>query len=230
MGGWPAKDLPSLIMLLLPGFISASIFYTLTAHPKTTEFERLIQALIFTVLIQPFTAFVKWTLLHFSSDLNLFGRSIYVGPWTRNVELTWSIIIAFLLGVGFALFANKDWFHWVARCCRLTKRTSFPSEWYSAFASEERWVVLHLTGNRILKGWPIEWPDQPDKGHFVIGSPAWILDDGSTVPVYQTKKLIIASKDVEIVEFLNLDLEITASPEDVASANDRLLALRRKEK
>lgn len=37
--GWIAKDLPTLIFLLLPGFISAGLFYTLTAHPKTSEFE-----------------------------------------------------------------------------------------------------------------------------------------------------------------------------------------------
>jgi hypothetical protein len=32
--GWIAKDLPTLVFMLLPGFLAAGVFYTLTAHPK----------------------------------------------------------------------------------------------------------------------------------------------------------------------------------------------------
>ncbi len=47
-----AKDLPTLVFMLLPGFLAAGIFHTLTAHPKSSEFERVIQALIFTTILK----------------------------------------------------------------------------------------------------------------------------------------------------------------------------------
>ena len=77
--GWIAKDLPTLIFLLLPGFISAGLFYTLTAHPKTSEFERLVQALIFTTLIKFTTTLIKPILFRFSS-----GHSF--GAWDADAD------------------------------------------------------------------------------------------------------------------------------------------------
>jgi hypothetical protein len=44
-----SKDTLSLLYFLLPGLVTAAIYYSLTAHPKKETFERVVQALIFTV-------------------------------------------------------------------------------------------------------------------------------------------------------------------------------------
>src|SRR4051812_27677639 len=124
----PSVDiaLANLLAYLLPGFITAWLFFALTAHPKTNSFERIIQALIFTVLIRAMTAATRWAFVH-------IGPYYYFGEWTDDVSLGWSIANAFLLGLVFALFANKDWFHALLRKMQVTVRTSYPSEWFSAF-------------------------------------------------------------------------------------------------
>lgn len=220
--GLIAKDLPALIFLLLPGFISAGVFYTLTAHPKTSEFERLIQSLIF-------TAFVRVAVSVTRSLIYLVGlRCRSFGTWDADVEFNWSILLAVLIGIVFAFLANHDTFHWVARKCKLSNRTSYPSEWYGTFKENPRRVVLHMDGDRRLKGWPAEWPDQPDKGHFVITDPAWILDDERLAPVYEDDRIMIPAVDVKIVEFLRRPEEITEDPEEVLRSRELLNEARKR--
>ena len=121
----------------------------------------------------------------------------------RDVELVWvwSSCQPFV-GLTFAYLANSDKFHKFFRTRGFTKRTSYPSEWYGVFATERRWVILNLADGRRLFGWPVEWPDQPDKGHFVLHEAEWLLDDNERAPLYQVAVLMIPASDVKMVEFL----------------------------
>jgi hypothetical protein len=184
----------------------------LTAHRRLSPFERTVQALIFTAIIQAI-------ILVFRGVFLLFGKIYSFGTWNENIAFVFSIILAILLGIVVSLFANKDWFHkflrgeykW-SKCFKrfggITKRTSYPSEWFSAFNEEQKYIVLHLDGERRLYGWPREWPDHPDSGHFVIEEPYWLLDDGTAIKNDSVKKMLISVKDVESVEFLLAPIEI----------------------
>ncbi len=71
-----AKDIPMLIQMLLPGFIAAGVFFTLTAHPKLSEFERLIQALIFTSILRVLTISIRAIFLFAGAHLGSLGLRI----------------------------------------------------------------------------------------------------------------------------------------------------------
>ena len=89
--------------------------------------------------------------------------------WTDATEIVVSVGIALLLGFIAIFFSNTDTLHRFARFLRLTRETSYSSEWYSAFHhNTDCYVVLHLHGQRRLYGWPEEWPSRPDQGHFRI--------------------------------------------------------------
>ena len=49
---WASSETVTVLTFLLPGFVAAAIFYSLTSHPKPSDLERVIQALIFTVIGQ----------------------------------------------------------------------------------------------------------------------------------------------------------------------------------
>jgi len=199
-----AKDILAFLYVLLPGFVAAWMFYGLTAHPKADWFERTVQALIFTVIVQAVTFLVRLLLV-------ALGRTLFVvGDWTLEVNLVWSLLLAGFVGIVFAATANSDWLHRMLRERRVTRRTSFPSEWFSAFCQNQRWVVLHLTGDRRLFGWPNEWPDRSDRGHFVIEQPEWLDSEGKRVPIETVDKIVVRAGDVEMVEFLLYDEEIAA--------------------
>ena len=193
---WTSEHILRLLYELLPGFLAAWVFYSLTAHPKPSSFERIVQALVFTIIVRAVMTGTR-LLLQFAGVLT------DAGTWTQDVQLTWSVITALAVGLLVATSVNKDWFHGCLRRIRLTSRTSYPSEWYSGFTRSKRhYVVLHLTGERRLYGWPEEWPDSPDRGHFLIMQAKWLLDDGKTRDLDGVERLAIPAADVEMVEFL----------------------------
>ncbi|MBN1930779.1 MAG: hypothetical protein JW786_04130 [Desulfobacterales bacterium] len=237
-----STEIIRVIYQLLPGFIVAWIIYGLTAHLKPSYFERIIQALIFTVFVRAILV-----VIHFFSIL--IGENVYsFGIWGDKTEFVWSITIAISIGLFFTWCINNDFplflfrndgdeicsrnFKWLNKLLskiKLTNKTLHPTEWYSAFKSEPGFIVLHLTGERRLYGWPKQYPDDPQHGHFLIEEAEWLLDDGSSAPLYSVKQLLISSSDVEQIEFLKKPAEIEASTEDLDKAKKLLTDLYKKE-
>lgn len=190
---WISGEILELVLKLLPGFLSAWIFYGLTAHPRRDAFERVIEAFIFTFIIQVAVVVLRQKILWGT-------RGYTVGLSDADANLLYSLILAVLFGIILATLANTDALHWLLRLVKITRRTSLPGQWYSAFRRGDRWVVLHLGKGRRLHGWAEEWPDHQESGHFLIQRPVWLLKDGTQVPVLQTYRMIVKGTDVEMVE------------------------------
>lgn len=190
-----AKDTIALLQYLLPGFLAAWVFYGLTPYPKPTQFERIVQALIFTLLIQVLVSGERYLAL-------AVGRVHQIGSWTEPVNVAWSAITALMLGLAFSYFANNDVLHRVARRFKVTRETSYPSEWFGAFLSQT-FVVLHFHDERRLYGWPKEWPSEPGGGHFVLQQPSWLVG-AEDRPINGVAEMLVDAKDVKWVEFMTL--------------------------
>ena len=63
------------LMVLVPGFVSAGVYFGLTSHPKPSMFERIVQAIVFTVVVWAWTA-----ALGLKVDLDL--SEVLPIPWT----------------------------------------------------------------------------------------------------------------------------------------------------
>jgi hypothetical protein len=110
-------------------------------------------------------------------------------------------ITAVVVGLAFAGCANNDVFHTLARRMRLTKETSYPSQWFSALTKNVTYVVLQLTDERRLYGWPTEWPSDPREGQFVLQQASWLTKDGE-VPISGVASVMLDVRDVKWVEFM----------------------------
>ncbi len=155
------SNLIELLLFLLPGFIAATIFYSLTSHSKPDSFARIILALIFTFIVQLMVqAFVPSKA---PTQQDTYG------------SLPWSALFAIGLGLFAALCINHDLPHRIFRKLKFTKENTYPSEWYSAFSQHQNsYVVLHLYDGRRVYGWPTEWPSRPAEGHFHLEEAEWI--------------------------------------------------------
>jgi hypothetical protein len=194
-----SKDLIQLLQYLLPGFLAAWVFYSLTSYPKPSQFERVIQALVFTLIIQGFVFFTKLI-------FTFVGNYWSLGVWDNKTDLGWSTIDAFLLGLLFSYFANNDKFHKLLRKAKITRESSYPSEWFGAFLCNITFIVLHLQDERRLYGWPTEWPSEPSSGHFVLEQVSWIVD-GKDIPITGVSTMVVDVKDVKWVEFMEKSWE-----------------------
>ena len=182
-----------LLMFLLPGFLSAWIFYGLTSHPKPSQFERTVEALVFTFVVHGATKLLKIGLLE-------VGKIMSLGVWTSDSQTLWSVLLAGLLGVGVAAAVNRDTFHSWLRRHGFTSRTSHPSEWFCILDSNPAYVILQLQDGRRITGWPKEWPVSPSAGQFYLQQPAWITEEGGLVELATLDGIIIHATDVRWVE------------------------------
>lgn len=211
-----APSLISVIYELLPGFVSAWVFYNLTSNIKPSKFERVIQALIFTTISKAILIIAKQLLFWFGREYKSFAT------WNNNIEFIVFLLIGFSLGVVFSWCVNNDFPHWMFRResyknkglivkpflfilskINLTNKTLHPTEWYSFFKeSSDNYVVLHLENERRLQGYLIQYPDNPEAGHFIVANASWLLNDGRVVPLLSVDSTLIASKEVVRVEKL----------------------------
>ncbi len=198
-----SKDVVVLLEYLLPGFIAAWVFYGLTGHPKTSPFERTVQALIFTVIIKACAHSIGWIAM---AVHDVTGLS--VGTWDTNSQLILSVAIAIVGGHAISWAANTNAYHKRLYKRKITTKTSLVSEWHSAFSMRDSYVILHLDSDlnhRKLFGWPNEWPDDPKGGHFVITEPEWLIErdeEYERIPATADEMLLVGAEHVLMVEFV----------------------------
>ncbi|MEX0343890.1 MAG: DUF6338 family protein, partial [Rhizobiaceae bacterium] len=178
--------------------LAAWVFYGLSAYEKPSQFERVVQAFIFTLAVQFFVSLfgIIYPFEKFDGDKG--------ANFTIYIETVVSVVFAFLVGFSFAVIANKDWIHKILRKLNLTEQTSYPSEWFGVLTTQKTYIVLHLHDERRLYGWPKEWPQTSEKGHFLIIQASWIEENGQEI--YLGDKgvdgILIAVSEVKWVEFI----------------------------
>lgn len=199
-----AADIVALLKYLLPGLLCAWVFYGLTAFQKPSQFERIVQALIFTLIVQALVSLYEKTILY-------LGNFISVGPWDPDIELTISVCISIVLGVLFSYFTNNGKFHSLCRRLKITKENPYRSEWIHEFINRETHIILHLNDGRRICGWPDGWPPTSNTGHFSLSDAAWWYttekDEYKEQVLDKTEVILINSKDVLMVEFLQRNTE-----------------------
>ena len=191
---WASSEAVAILSFLLPGLVAVTVFHMFTSHPKPSEFERIVQALIFTILVQAIAELLLW-----------IGRLLgHDAQWREESEIMVSVGVALILGLIAVSLSNTDMLHRFMRFLRLTKETSYPSELASAFHhNPDCYVVLHLQGQRRLYGWPEEWPSRPAKGHFRIAEGEWLIGD-ERIPAAGVTTIVVPAKKVDMVEFLKI--------------------------
>lgn len=193
---WPAGGAIDVLAFLLPGFVSAAVFYSLTSHRRPGAFDKVVQALIFTALAQAMT----W-----AGAAPLQPDAEGGVRWTENYRLPVSVAIAAVLGLAAAAAANRDILHRLFRRLGVTVETSYPSEWYSSFVKHRNcYVILHLDGERRLRGYAEEWPSLPDEGHFRISGAEWLTEEKVIEATEGVAAILVPARHVTMVEFLNV--------------------------
>lgn len=192
------KEVIPLLQYLIPGFFSTWIFYSLTAFKRPDTFGQIVQALIFTFVIHGAVLGVGALCLWIGS------KGFSVGSWDGKAEALWAFIVSACLGGLSCCLASNDRLHRWLRKRNPTRKTSYPNEWYSAFARQNRLVTLHLNDERRLFGWPFEWPSSPVEGQFIMSNPYWLDDDGGMLS-FGAELLVIDSSKVQWVEFTRVE-------------------------
>ena len=189
-----SKDVVALLSFLAPGFLLAWIFYALTTHAKPSQFERVVQALIFTTIIKALVAACK-------AGLMLAGKLYAIRPWDSDAELACGLLLAVIAGLLAAYASNNDTWYRTFRFFNLSKRSVHPNEWGGVLSRYQNYLIIHFKDERRLYGWPEVWPSDPDKGHFFIVLAQW-LDSENPNEIPGTEGVLINAQDVKWIEIV----------------------------
>lgn len=197
----------TVVTFLLPGFVAGWIFHGLTPYPKPAQFERVVQALIFTMVVQALLLGCRQVSYWLATKVSP------IGAWTDDVAFVWSVSLACALGLTLARFANNDQLHAILRWAGFTRLTSYSSEWFAQFTKSQTYVVLHLKGERRLYGWPEHWPSTRKEGEFSIAEAEW-LDGTDRIALTGVAHVLIPADEVEFVEFMEVEVEEQSDDEE----------------
>lgn len=187
-----------LLIYLIPGFFAAWVFHTLTSHQKESQFERIVQALIFGFIVNVLTLLT-------SSVLFFLSHWHSIGAWGTIAQSTWALFWALLIGLFASYLANSDRLMRFLRKRDFTRRISYPSEWYGVLYQHRGWILLQLSDGRRLHGWAEFWPTNPQEGHFYVREPAWI-EANVRRPIMNCSGIMLAASKVEWLELIGDDL------------------------
>lgn len=162
------REVIPLLQYLIPGFLATWIFYSLTAFNRPDSFGQIIQALIFTFVIHGIVEALGWGLT------GLGDRFFAIGSWDVAARSACSVAIAILLGLGSCYLTSNDALHRLLSRGKITRKMSYPSEWFGSFSRYAGFVVLHLYKDKRIYGWPEQWPASPSAGQFMIQAPSWL--------------------------------------------------------
>lgn len=187
------------IKLLLPGFLAAWIYHAFSPFKPQSQFDRVINALILTFLIQLGIGLIEKLAL-------TLGGFYSLGEWSDDVELAWTALCSVIIGLTFSYFSHNDAFHDVLRKLKLSSKTSYPSEWYGLALEEltkpDAWILLQLDDGNRVAGWAERWPTETKAGQFVLAWP-YLMQDTKAARMENVNVIVIEASNVKWIEILN---------------------------
>ena len=188
-------DILPIVQALMLGFLMTMAFYWFAEVPKPNQYERTLQALIGTAVIQ--------LIMVLAQSISLQIGMIYsFGPWSPNLANGVAIFLGGVSGLCLAYWTNNDFIYSLARKLKLTSRAATEDSIYVYQSLGHRGVVLQMVDGRRLMGNIETFPNKKDTGFFLVSNPHWVHTD--FIQCEGTHSMLISSSDVQWVEFLEL--------------------------
>jgi len=189
------------LLILLPGFFAASIVQGLCTRPKQTEFDKVIEALLYSfVTYLAFTAIIGRVPV--SMRVEPDGQAKLVSVQTRVGPLLWLGLIALAIALIVSISTNNDLHGRVLRKLRFTQRTARSSVWSDVFHYASGYVQVELVDGRNVLGWLRYYSDTPEESSLYLEDAAWIRPDNTKVPVKGPGILLTKESGIRTIMFL----------------------------
>ncbi len=174
-----------LFLYLLPGFLGGVVYEAVAEARSRTTFERLLIALVLTLLATMTSNWVFSTPLFPSVRITPessfdFVLSAFIG---RNLVLASAISTA--LGLLAAFVQNTGWLYAALRRLRITNRSGRIDVWHEIFSKHrEIWIQVRLRDGRRLVGWPEYYSEDSQRREVFLAEAIWFIPqvDGTYRP------------------------------------------------
>ena len=166
-----------LLLVLLPGLLSAYVVQALAVRRKQTEVDKVVEALIFSLVLYlatlPFFGYTLPVSWHEAApQSNTFLISV---RWKQLCALSLSSLF---FGILYATSINRDWALGLFRWMHITKRTARSTIWNDVFEQVGGWVQVGLADQVVVTGWLRYYSDEAEESSLFLEQAAWITREG----------------------------------------------------
>jgi len=197
----------TVLVVLLPGFLAARLEQRLTVNPKQSDFDKTIEALLYSFFVYlTYTAIFR-SPLPVSLNAQKVGETVHYSIEANPIRLAFLPLIAVVLSILVSFAANNDFFGRFFRLLRVTRRTWRSSTWADVFHSYSGVVQVELSDGRSVMGWLKYFSDRPEDRTMFLERAAWVDADGNLEEIQGPGILLTQKSGIREVMFLNASAE-----------------------
>lgn len=158
-----------ILIFLIPGFISEGILDALIVREEKKEFEKTIEALIFSMVI-----YTIYSLISVSGKspiiLSQVEQSITYSYDSKS--FLWLGLFSVSIPVVLSFFVTNDWHMKLARLLWITRKTARSSVWFDVFCDIRKPTIINFKNGRRIYGWPKYFSNNPENQYVFLFKPA----------------------------------------------------------
>jgi hypothetical protein len=194
----------TVLVVLLPGFLAARLEQRLTTNPKQNEYDKTIEALLYSFFIYlTFTTIFRSLPVSVKAEKVGGTDTIHYSIIASPFRLALLPVIAVVLSVLVSFASNNDYFGRLFRWLGVTRRTWRASTWDDVFKDLGGVVQVELADGRSVLGWLKFYSDTPEDRTLFLERAAWVNEDGGLEEIRGPGILLTKESDIRQVMFLN---------------------------
>jgi hypothetical protein len=193
-----------IFLILLPGFSAAYVVQALATRRSQSDFERVVEALVFSFIIYVCYIPLNSGRLPFHMQVDPVGKGNDTVLW-EPAQLGWlaAVTAAFaLFAVAYIRFDGNRLF----RAIGLTERTTRNSIWNDILereAIEDQPVQVELADGRNILGILLYYSDASEDGSVYLTQACWVDANGQTIPIPGPGILLTKNSGIRCLSLLN---------------------------
>jgi hypothetical protein len=210
-----------LFLILLPGFSAAYIVQALATRRSQSDFERVIEAIVFSFIIYVCYVPLNHGNLPFHIQSDPLGKGSETVLW-EPAQLTWLAAVTAVFSLVAVAYIRFD-VNRVFRLIRLSERTTRNSIWNDIFESEAidgQPIQVELGDGMSVLGNLLYYSDVADDASVYLTQASWVDADGNTTPIPGPGILLTKSSGIRSVSLLS-PAEETSTKEIATGSKDQ---------
>ncbi len=190
----------SVLLVLLPGFISARIVHSLCTKSKQSELDTVVEALIYSFFVY-ILLIATIGRLPFSVSVETKGTTSEYLMVPALLPLAISAVIAVLLGVLAAFNVNHGVTRSILEWLQVTRRLAKESVWIDTFENIGGYVQVQLKDGHSIIGWVRRYSETSVDPSLFLQNAAWVVE-GKAVEIPGPGILIRKEAGIQTIAFL----------------------------
>lgn len=169
----------AVLVILLPGFVAARVVQSLADRNKQSDFDKVVEALVYSFVIYAIYSFwgyglpIEWSAFKDSAGADRYLVNLHSKELLGIGGI--SICIALLLAAA----ENHDFSGRLFRFLRITRHTARPSIWSDTFHEYQGFAQVELKDGRHVVGWVLRYSGDPKQPSLFLSRAHWVDPSGN---------------------------------------------------